>query len=145
MLSVLDIAKYILKKGGAMPAMKLHKLVYYAQAWSLVWDEKPLFRSRIEAWANGPVCPRLYKSHRGKFKVSATDIHGDAKKLNDEQRDTVDLIVEFYGKETSQWLSDLTQQERPWKDARRDLSPSDRGSSLISHESMAEYYGSLPE
>lgn len=29
--------------------------MYYAQAWSLVWDEKPLFPERIEAWVNGPV------------------------------------------------------------------------------------------
>ena len=53
-VNVLDIAAYILCKQGAMTAMKLQKLVYYSQAWSLVWDDKPLFRERIEAWANGP-------------------------------------------------------------------------------------------
>jgi len=26
----------------------------------LVWDEKPLFRAQIEAWANGPVVRSLY-------------------------------------------------------------------------------------
>jgi len=50
-LSVHDVAAYILKKQGEMSAMKLQKLVYYSQAWSLVWDEKPLFRAQIEAWA----------------------------------------------------------------------------------------------
>lgn len=58
MATALDIAKYILDRRGPMTAMKLQKLVYYARAWSLVWDEKPLFRSRIEAWANGPVSPQ---------------------------------------------------------------------------------------
>ena len=31
-----DVAQYILEKLGAMPAMKLQKLCYYSQAWSLV-------------------------------------------------------------------------------------------------------------
>ena len=34
-LSVHDVAAYILKKQGEMSAMKLQKLVYYSQAWSL--------------------------------------------------------------------------------------------------------------
>ena len=36
----------------ARTSWKLQKLVYYCQAWSLVWDEEPLFEARIEAWAN---------------------------------------------------------------------------------------------
>ena len=34
-----DVAAYILRKQGTLPAMKLQKLVYYSQAWSLVWDD----------------------------------------------------------------------------------------------------------
>ena len=66
----IDVAAYILREQGKMPAMKLQKLVYYSQAWSLVWDDKSLFRDRIEAWANGPVIRNLYKAHRGQFLVS---------------------------------------------------------------------------
>ena len=43
MASVFDVAAYILEKQGEMTTLKLQKLVYYSQAWSLVWDEKPLF------------------------------------------------------------------------------------------------------
>jgi len=39
-----DVAAYILSKKAPMPAMKLQKLVYYAQSWSLVWDDEPLFQ-----------------------------------------------------------------------------------------------------
>ena len=56
------LAHYLEGRMGA--AMKLQKLVYYAQAWSLVWDEAPLFHARIEAWSNGPVAPALYREHR---------------------------------------------------------------------------------
>ncbi len=60
MAQVADVAAYILEKCGPMTAMKLQKLVYYSQAWHLVWTEKPLFDNRIEAWANGPVVWELY-------------------------------------------------------------------------------------
>ena len=40
-IQVFDVAAYILQKTGSMTTMKLQKLVYYSQAWSLVWDEKP--------------------------------------------------------------------------------------------------------
>ena len=66
-VSVLDVAAYILDKRGKMSTWKLQKLCYYAQAWSLVWDEEPLFEENIEAWANGPVVPRLYRKHQGQF------------------------------------------------------------------------------
>lgn len=41
-LSVFDVATYILQKRGDMSCMKLQKLCYYAQAWSLVWDTTKL-------------------------------------------------------------------------------------------------------
>ena len=62
-VKVFDVAAYIIKQIGVVPATKLHKLVYYSQAWSLVWDELPLFREPIEAWANGPVVRSLYARH----------------------------------------------------------------------------------
>ncbi|MFO0836454.1 MAG: DUF4065 domain-containing protein [Phycisphaerales bacterium] len=143
MASVLDVAEYILKKGGSMTAMKLQKLVYYSQAWSLVWDDKPLFKERIEAWANGPVCPKLYQAHRGEFSVSAGHFNGDASVLNSEQCETVDSVLKHYGDKTPQWLSDLTHAELPWREARVGMSASERGSTEITHASMVEYYGSL--
>ena len=142
MANVHDVAAYILRKRGRMPVMKLQKLVYYCQAWSLVWDEKPLFPERIEAWANGPVVPRLYQSHRGLFEVSKWAA-GRPEKLSKRERETADAVLKFYGDKTSQWLSDLTHQESPWLNARQGYGPGERGACEISHAAMAEYYGSL--
>lgn len=141
MANVNDVAAYILKKRGRMTAMKLQKLVYYCQAWSLVWDDKPLFKARIEAWANGPVVPRLYKLHRGQFEVTATT--GDPNALTESERATVDAVLGFYGDKSSQWLSDLTHSERPWIDARRGLPAGAPCVCEIPLASLAEYYGSL--
>jgi len=144
MANVLDVAAYILNKRGSMTAMKLQKLVYYAQAWSLVWEEEPLFRNRIEAWANGPVCRALYAEHRGKFLVSRRDFPGsNARAFTPDQKETIDMVVDHYGKKTSVWLSELTHSEKPWLDARKGLAPGQRGSNEITRAAMAEYYGAL--
>lgn len=143
-VSVHDVAAYILAQAGRMTAMKLQKLVYYSQAWSLVWDEKPLFGEQIEAWANGPVVPALYDAHRGRFELGPPWTLGDPALLSQANRETIDAVLEFYGKQTSQWLSDLAHQEAPWREARAGLGPQERGNQVITNASLAEYYSSLP-
>lgn len=143
MATVFDVASCILAEHGKMTAMKLQKLAYYAQAWSLVWDEAPLFPNRIEAWANGPVCPDLYSAHKGVFEVSADNFRGDPTKLNTQQLDVVHRVLAHYGEKTAQWLSDLTHAESPWKYAREGLPPGERSGREITQGAMAEYYGSL--
>ncbi|MEM9594748.1 MAG: type II toxin-antitoxin system antitoxin SocA domain-containing protein [Acidobacteriota bacterium] len=142
MPNVHDTAAYILARRGEMTAMKLQKLVYYSQVWSLVWDEDPLFRERVEAWANGPVVPALYQEHRGRFKVHSWS-KGQPDRLAEAQKETVDAVLRYYGDRSSQWLSDLTHSEAPWRDARRGLAPGDRGKREISKAAMAEFYSGL--
>ena len=142
MANVLDVAAYILEKQGAMTTWKLQKLVYYAQAWSLVWDDDALFDEEIEAWANGPVVRELYKAHRGKFRVSVIGA-GEPERLTPDQEDTIDSILDFYGDKSPQWLSDLTHMETPWQVAREGIPDGERGNAIIPKEQIAEYYGSL--
>lgn len=144
MPSVFDVAAYLLERCGTLTHMKLQKLVYYAQAWSLVWDEAPLFSERIEAWANGPVVPPLFFKFKGVFTVTRGMLDtGTSENLSPEQRDTIDRVADFYGPKDPQWLSDLTHMEAPWSDARRGLSPGDRSSKEIMHAALAEYYSTL--
>lgn len=143
MASAHDVAAYILERHGPLSAMKLQKLVYYSQAWSLVWDDRPLFGERVEAWAHGPVVRELYDRHRGHFEVRDWP-WGDAAALDVDGRATVDAVLGFYGGRSAQWLSDLTHRERPWAEARAGMPEGERGSREISLESMMEYYGTLP-
>ena len=48
MAKVHDVAAYIISKMRHVDAMKLQKLLYYSQAWSLVWDDKHLFHPADE-------------------------------------------------------------------------------------------------
>ena len=143
MANVFDVAKYILETHGKMSTMKLQKLCYYCQAWSLVWDDCDLFPEEFEAWANGPVCRELYDVTKGIFSVNANDEPGNSKNLSDNQKDTINTVLEHYAPHDAQWLSQLTHLEAPWREARKGI-PAGQGSDrIISKESMAMYYGSL--
>ena len=142
MASVFDVAAYILECRGPMTHMKLQKLVYYSQAWGLVWDDAPLFEQRIEAWANGPVCPELYYAHQGEYMVGA-ERRGSSKALSRDQIETIDAVLDSYGDKPAHWLSDLTHRERPWLDARKGLESGVRSNRVITPAAMAEYYSEL--
>ena len=152
MTTCFDVAKYILRQQdktnneALITTWKLQKLVYYSQAWATVWDDEPIFKNDIEAWANGPVVRALYNFHKRKFKISYNDMtKGNTKNIKKEHKDTIDEIIKFYGKQTPQYLSELTHRERPWIEARKGLKMGERGNEVITLASMAEFYGSLYE
>jgi uncharacterized phage-associated protein len=144
MANVRCVAQYILEKQGTMTTWKLQKLVYFCQAWSLVWDDAPLFEDDVEAWANGPVVRSLYNIHAGQFQIGAVP-GGNSSLLNETQRETIDAVLAEYGDKSSLWLRDLTHMEDPWIKTREraGLQDGDRGSAVITHGDMADYYGSL--
>ena len=139
----IDVAEYILSRIGSMSAMKLQKLVYYSQAWALVWTENPLFNEEIQAWANGPVVWELYCLHRGRFRVEPGLFQGDPQRLSADQKDVIDRVLSYYGDKDPQWLSNLTHLEIPWQKARVSVENGQPCSEIISKESMLEYYSSL--
>lgn len=142
MASVFDVAAYILERKSPVSAMKLQKLVYYCQAWSLTWDGRPMFTEPIQAWANGPVVTDLYAAHRGAWEV-VTLGRGNTKNLDQDAVDTTDAVLDFYGNKSPYWLSELTHMEDPWRQAYGDRRPGERCTEVIDPESMAEYYGGL--
>jgi len=144
MASVFDVAKYILSEKGEMTAMKLQKLVYYSQAWTLVWDEEELFHEPIQAWANGAVVPALFNYHRRLFKVTEEAFSiGDASSITEKQKENIDKVLMFYGEYTAQQLSDINHQEDPWKDARGDLPPMARSQNEITTGAIFEYHSGI--
>lgn len=148
MANIFNVAEHILNKMGTISAMKLQKLCYYSQAWALVWDEHPLFDDHFEAWANGPVSPALYDWHKGMFLVdiNAALLERTDKEnpLTDAQQETIDSVLNTYGKFTAQELSDLTHKEDPWKKANERCPISTRCNAEITHAMMHEYYTSIP-
>ena len=143
MVSIFDVAKYILEIKGEMSTWKLQKLCYYAQAWHYTWTERRLIKEDFEAWRNGPVCPELFAAHKGKFMISAEDLQGEPSNMNDDERDSVDVVLKDYGDRPPYELREQSHFEKPWKSARGDLPDDVPCKNVITLESMGSYYGSL--
>jgi len=141
MTSVHDVAAFILAELGQMGTMKLQKLVYYSQAWSLVWDRQPVFSEPIEAWENGPVVRDLYRQHRAMPFIERLD-RGDPSRLSDDQRASIAAVLHFYGERSGSWLSELTHRESPWLEAR--AAAAGASTPPISLSAMRDFFSLYP-
>ena len=141
MTAVFDVAVYLYEKLGAMSTMKLQKMVYYSQAWSLVFDNRKLFEDDIEAWANGPVVRTLFDMHRGMYTIGAElKSYGNSDNLDSAAKETIDKVIEAYGHLDANQLIALTHKERPWREAREGVPDFARCDRVISTDTMQEYY-----
>lgn len=102
--NVFDVAAFILSQKHPLPTPRLHKLLYYCQAWSLIWNEEPLFEQSIEAWASGPVIKELYDAHNGQYEMDLLDVPklGNSDALSDTQKETVQTVLHYYGNKSAQ-------------------------------------------
>jgi uncharacterized phage-associated protein len=148
--TVLQVANYFLKmvdreSGSSITHLKLQKLVYYAQAWHLVFSGEPLFNSKIEAWVHGPVCPELYNEFRGSGFDNLPAPEGKLYEFNQSESETLDAVWETYGSYDGKYLEDLTHQELPWTEARKGYRPGEHCTEEISLMTMREFYTKMQE
>lgn len=139
MANVHDVASYIMIKVGPTTTMKLQKLVFYAQAWSLVLRKAPLFAEPVQAWKMGPVVAQLHGKHRGMRNLRNWP-HGDSSRVPPRDVFVLDLVIQMYGHKSPEHLSTMSHQEGPWRETRHGLDDSEPCRREISHESMARYY-----
>lgn len=128
--SVRDVAKAFLSKAPMSPK-KLQKLCFYAQSWYAYFNKKQkLINTEFEAWIHGPVSPELYEFYKdyGFDDIPQTE-HFE---LNEAEQDIVDEVYRVYGTLDGNQLEELTHDETPWKNARKDLSPFTASHNVIS-------------
>jgi uncharacterized phage-associated protein len=137
-----NAAKLVIDRNGPIDQTKLQKLLYYAQAVSLVWFAEPLFPEPIEAWTNGPVIADFWRQHAYESALSqvreATPIL-DSRKLA-RSNAIIDEVLRVYGSMTGAQLSEMTHNEQPWKHARGPLPAGARSNAPINLELMREFY-----
>ena len=147
MASALDVARYLIHLAAEesepdyLSHLRLQKLLYYVQGWSLAIRKKPMFSSRIEAWANGPVVKSLYPHFAGHgFSPIPPDDVEQPKALSDKEKVFVESVWEAYKGFSATSLRDMTHQEAPWCDARRGLEPAERSNREITRESVRAFF-----
>ena len=147
--SAKDIAKWFLcavdrDSGDSITHLKLQKLLYYAQAWSLVLLGKPMFYEKIQAWTHGPVVPEVYDEY-SKYHYSEIPQPDECPNLSKETEDVLEQVMQIYGIYEAKYLERLTHQEKPWKEARGALPLEARCENTISLETMKNFYTEMQE
>ena len=120
--------------------LKLQKLVYYAQVWSVTFYNELLFEEQIEAWQNGPVVPSLYQYCRN---FSTGDYPKQSQQIDifsDSNLYVFNEVLRVYGRLTSTQLRTLTHREKPWIEARLGLSSNDSSNEPIMINEIQSYY-----
>jgi uncharacterized phage-associated protein len=132
MADVLELAKYLIylnkidaEQAGDeavsdMDPMKLQKLLYYCQGYSLGLTGRLLFEDVIEAWKYGPVVQsvyREYKDHKGTcFPLNLVE---SAPILDDYTVSIANMVMRDKGKYSAIALMKMTHGELAWREARR--------------------------
>lgn len=124
--------------------MKLHKLMYFAQANYLAETGRRLFSSKIYAFEHGPVVDAI-RSDFQEYGRAAIVVKDDAvafrakqrcAEIPQEIRQFLDAIWDKYGEESASQLRRLSHQDKPWSDA---YVPSGRFC-VITDEAIRDYY-----
>ena len=140
------IADYLLcesrYRGEVLTHLKLQKLMYYAQAWSVTSLGSPLFDEEFQAWVHGPVLPSQYARFRS-YGWKPIDIEVLRPDLETGIRSHLDEIVDVFGVESAVALERMTHQEQPWLRARQGIAPHEACNHVIKKEWMREYYSAL--
>jgi len=146
---------YFAKNGIPINHLKLQKILYYIQAWHMVYfDGNPLFEDVPEAWVNGPVYRSIYEKFKMLGSCDNLNINGDYSidvdnhfeeiknkmNLEEEQYDFLNDIFNHYALMPHEKLILLTHIEKPWNQAREGMGPFEYSDNKISHKSMCEYY-----
>ena len=142
------VADYFLLKvstgeGDYIGNMKMQKLCYLAQGWSLALRGRALFDDVIEAWALGPTIPVLFRRFK-RYRWHPLDTNrrkkGILEELEVEEKDLLDWIWEEYAHRPTRRLMDLVHEQAPWKDVYGDTEFPDPCYKEIPLESIKAYF-----
>lgn len=128
--------------GGRVEALKLQKLMYYCNGWSLALRNKALFSDETQAWKHGPVIPSIYAQHRLMPSVESWSL-GDPTALERDDRTFAEEVIDLYGAKSGWTLRQMTHAEDPWKNAWARCGYGANRGEVISKEEIRDYFESL--
>lgn len=143
MASIHDVAAYVVNHfDRPISTMKLQKLVYFGQGWSLGLFDRPLVPNEFQAWARGPVAYELFDYHRREFAVEQWPL-GNSAGLDPDERMIMDAVLSNYGALSGAELSELTHRPgTPWAQARlrAGVAANARAQEPLDLEEIREYF-----
>lgn len=139
----IDIANFYIQLANSLSDnsvdnLKINKLLYYAQGFSLAKLGAPIFEDDIQAWDYGPVIPDVYHAFKccGKKSIDEPTDEFDESCLNSEELNLLIDVYTSYGKYTGWALKNMTHvQGSPWA-----MVYEPGKNRVISLDSMKEYF-----
>ena len=144
MTNVYDVANFFIditlhNDDDYMTNLRLNKLLYFAQAWTLVKLKRPLFDEDFEAWDLGPVVQCIYHKYKvcGKNPIEETDEDYKYDKFSEQEQTLLIDVMREYGKYTTPTLVNIAHSEgAPWSEAYNN------GQKTINKDSIKSYFSS---
>ena len=143
MIEIEAVTDYLLslsdpEVGDGISNLKLQKLLYYSQGFSLAINNRPLFRDAIEAWEHGPVVPNVYYKYKdyGSNNIpipEGTDLSLVAS--NNDIKEVIDEVYNVYGQFSAWKLRDMTHKEPPWNETPK--------GNVISLDKLRSYFSTM--
>ncbi|HYH81999.1 MAG TPA: type II toxin-antitoxin system antitoxin SocA domain-containing protein [Longimicrobium sp.] len=127
------------RAGDSITNLKLQKLVYYAQAWTMAMLGRPLFTEAVEAWAHGPVVDVVYQEYKG-HGYNGLPRSRKKPRFAPEERIVLEDVLAAYGEHSATFLEALTHSEAPWRTAWGDRPSTSRSRREIPLSLMGEFY-----
>jgi uncharacterized phage-associated protein len=124
-----------------MTPLRLQKLLYYAEGWSLTERNRSLFDERIEAWMHGPVVREVWEVFKGSQPINPNEGSDDG--LSDEEKNFVRGVWEAYKEHSGLSLREMTHSESPWLNARKGLKDNTGSNREITRRAIREYFSTL--
>ena len=140
--------------------MRLQKLLYYAQAWSMVVRGTDLFPEELQAWRLGPVVPVVYKHCKNneanpgiasclpsqsqeKYRLLPLDDFEGIPDVSASIADFLANVWESYKFHSALALHKQTHTESPWLNAWGDRAKEETSNQRIEPDAMIRYFDSV--
>lgn len=147
MHTVNDIANWFLKNTEKITNKKLQKLVYYAYAWYLAFNNESsdelqnrFFENKFEAWVHGCVYPSLYAEYRQYGSEYIPPNEDEPASFSEDDLDVLTQVNEVYGGFNGNELESICHGEAPWINARKGYGPYEPSHAAISDVDIYEFY-----
>lgn len=153
MCRALDIAQYIIALqpdedilpqedwcGELITHLKLQKLLYYIQGYSLAIYNKPMFQEHILAWPHGPVVKEVYDEYK-QFGCQPLPYPKRTVPLTEPtDKQLVKDVYDEYGQFSAWKLRNMTHQEIPWRRNWSQERWNKKDELIIDHPSLKEFF-----
>lgn len=149
-IPAVDVARLIIHLAAQEPEcerltpLRVQKLLYYVQGWSLATRGRPLFTERIEAWKNGPVVRAVWQQFRDHGNATIPIDHVEPLSgVPDTDQRLVESVWAGYRMHSASELWRMTHAESPWRRARGGLPEDAPGRGEVTHAMLREHFDLL--